>query len=78
MKRTMGNLNMTVVAVLIIALLSAFFFYTLWPMIRNNFAQSTSCDRAICEATPNGDGSVDCVVYYDDGTSANITCAWKG
>lgn len=78
MKQAMGDLNMTVIVVVIIALLSFFFFTIIWPMIQNNFARNTRCDEAICESKSNGDGSVDCYYYDNNGTQQPITCAWKG
>lgn len=78
MKQTMGELNMTVGVVIIIALLSVFFFTILWPTMQNNFSQNTRCDEAICSSQPNGDGSVDCYYYDNNGNEQDITCAWKG
>ncbi len=78
MKQAMGDLNMTVIVVVIIALLSFFFFTIIWPMIQNNFARNTRCDEAICSNESNGDGSVDCYYYDNNGRQQSITCAWKG
>ena len=87
MKQAMGDLNMTVIVVVIIALLSFVFFTILWPMIQNNFAIETRCDEAIC-LCPSKDSNGNCIVpengevtctYTDDnGQSHDITCAWKG
>lgn len=87
MKEATGELNLTVVVVLIIAVLSFFFFSVIWPMIQSNFARNTKCDEAICEC-PGRDGDGNCIIpsdglvdcYYRDknGTAQNITCTWKG
>lgn len=85
MKQAMGEANMTIVVVLIIAVLSAFFFSFLWPNIRAGFKHNTRCDDAICvcpseyvvdgKCTYKG-ATVEC--YFKDDTSKKITCAWKG
>lgn len=79
MKEATGELNMTVVVVIIVAALVAFFYIIIWPMIKNNMASTTKCSDAICEKTPNADGTVNC--YYQDKNdhkSENFTCVWKG
>lgn len=79
MKEAMGELNMTVIVVVIIAGLSLFFFSFLWPRIRGDFTSKTKCDAAICPADERfGDGLVKC--YYRDktGQKHDITCTWKG
>ena len=87
MKEATGELNLTVIVVIIVALLSLFFFSFIWPSIQNNFAKNTRCDEAICPCperdssgkcvVPEG-GSVDCYYYDNQGTKQDITCAWKG
>lgn len=87
MKEAIGDLNMTVVVVIIVAGLSLFFFTMVWPKIQGNFAAKTRCDAAICTC-PKRDGAGKCVVpedglvtcKYRDKTGAehDITCVWKG
>ena len=73
MKEATSELNMTLVVVISIAGLVAFFYMTLWPMIQDNFDRNTKCNVAICEKVMNSDGSVDC--KYKGKT---FKCAWKG
>ena len=78
MKEATGELQNTVIVVLSIGVLIAFFYYTLWPLIRNNFESKTSCDRAICEQCndPNGCKTVKC---HAKGDKNNIfECIYKG
>jgi len=49
MKEATGELNMTVFVIIVVAILAAFFFTIIWPMIRNNMARTTKCSDAICE-----------------------------
>ena len=75
MKEATGQLNSTVVVVLAIAVLSAFFYFTLWPALKTNMEQTTNCSKAWCEGKPNSDGlTVQC--YYGKDKKP-ITCVWK-
>ena len=85
MKQAMGEHNMTVVVVLIVAALSAFFFSFLWPLIRSNFKQDSRCDDAIC--TCPREYIVDGKCTYNEPTiecsfkgdpDRKILCPWKG
>ena len=76
MKEATGELNSTLVVVIAVGLLSAFFYYTLWPILKNNMDQNSKCSEAWCEKTPNPDGyTVQC--HYK-GSTDPITCTWKG
>lgn len=80
MKEAMGELNMAVIVVLVVAGLSLFFFSFLWPRMRGGFTADVKCDSAICPApgeTPQ-DGLVKCYYKDDRGQSHDITCTWKG
>lgn len=80
MKEATSDLNLTVVVVIIVAMLSLFFFSVIWPKIHGNFSDNTKCSEAICPkpwTTPQ-DGLAEC--YYRDskGVAHDITCTWKG
>lgn len=87
MKEASGELNLTVIVVIIVAMLSLFFFSFVWPSIQNNFDRNTKCDEAICPC-PGRDNDGNCIIpesgqvtctYRDkNGTEHDITCAWKG
>ncbi len=80
MKEATGELNATVIVVIIVAMLVAFFYFTIWPSLRNNMNENISCSKAICEPGEPGATSVSCVVYDDDGVTPldRITCPNKG
>ena len=48
MKEATGELNMTVVTVVAIAAIAAFFYAFIWPGIKNTITQSTYCASANC------------------------------
>lgn len=48
MKEATGELNMTVITVVAIAAVAAFFYAFVWPMVKNNITSSTRCANAIC------------------------------
>ncbi len=49
MKEATGELNMTVVTVVAIAAVAAFFYAFVWPMIKSNIESSTKCANASCD-----------------------------
>ena len=79
MKEATGELNMTVVVLTLVGLLSAFFFYTVWPMIKNNFESNTNCAKAICEACADGTNTCKTKVCHMKDDEANtFECVNKG
>ncbi len=80
MKEATGELNATVIVVIIVAMLVAFFYFTIWPVIRNNMNATTQCSKAICPAeNKSNDGrTVECYIYENGQKSNLFTCAWKG
>lgn len=61
MKEASGELNMTVVTVLAIAAIGAFFYIFVWPALQGNITKGTKCANATC-----GDcaGKVQTCMYY--------------
>lgn len=81
MKKATGDLASTLVVALSVAILIAFFFYTIWPIMKNNFDSQTKCEKAICETEDaNKDGLVDCLLCEDSNCTKNtiIECKFKG
>ena len=84
MKETTGELNLTLIAVIAIAILVAFFYYAIWPILNANFEANSKCSQAVCE-NPCGPGhnvcsealgqSVLCKIKDSD---IEIYCPWKG
>ena len=67
MKEATGELNMTVVTVVAIAAVGAFFYAFVWPAIKNTIQRNTYCSSAVnCVCT-----GADCACqYYDDNSRA--------
>lgn len=83
MKEATGELNMSVVVISSIAILSAFFYTVLWPMINENQNQQVNCSKAICLVKdPNKDvdknGYVKCKYKDKKNQEHDIICKYKG
>ena len=72
MKEATGELNMTVVTVVAIAAIAAFFYAFVWPSIKNSINSSTKCSSAICPATCTS-GVCQCT-YYEGSSSEKVNC----
>ena len=68
MKEATGELNMTVITVVAIAAVGAFFYAFVWPSIKNSISNSTKCADAIC---PSNCTTGKCVCTATDGSSVN-------
>lgn len=80
MKEASGELNLTVVVVMAVAALMAFFYTLIWPTIKNNMTANTKCQAAVCKKCedPNGCTMVDCTYTDKQGNKTNMQCVWKG
>ncbi len=80
MKEATGDLNVTVIVVISVGVLSAFFFTVLWPMLNNNFKSNARCSDAICVCDDPREcresGSVEC--YLKDDKNETFLCDYKG
>lgn len=70
MKEATGELNMTVITVVAIAAVAAFFYAFVWPNIKGSIQASTYCSMANCNAD-----FTQCTVEANDATG---TEAWSG
>lgn len=82
MKEATGELNMTVVIVIAVAALAAFFYTVIWPAIGNNYRSNANCNDAICKCE-NGNNDCDmakCYIVDDNGEKVgnDFQCPWKG
>lgn len=75
MKEATGELNMTVIVIVAIAAVAAFFYAVVWPAIKTNIEQTQKCASAVCSNCKDGT----CKCYYTDaaGNGASITCPDK-
>ena len=76
MKEATGELNMTVITVVAIAAIAAFFYALVWPAIKANVINSQKCASAICNCTSN-EKYCECQYVGEDGKEQNVTCAMK-
>lgn len=77
MKEATGELNNTVVVVISVSILLAFFYFTLWPIIKNNFNAKSKCEQAICGKCNNTScQTVEC--YLKDNPNQKFECVYKG
>ena len=80
MKEATGELNMTVVIVLAVAALAAFFYVIIWPLISNNFVSNSKCSEATCQCKNESDclkNGADCWMPGKK-SGTHFTCPWKG
>ena len=77
MKQAIGELNATVVVVIAIGVLIAFFYNTIWPIVKGNFEKNSQCSKAICETNDDdGDGYVTC--HSKNNKDSEFICVYKG
>lgn len=81
MKEATSEASSSVIVIAAVAAFAAFFFSTLWPMIRANFDSNSKCSDAVCgydcngkKIDANGNGSITCC--YDK--TQEMTCPYKG
>lgn len=82
MKEATGELNMTVVTVVAIAAVAAFFYAFVWPSIKSNITSATKCANATCDSTScttSGSKTVcsSCTDASSDGTSTDTGSTFK-
>lgn len=80
MKEATGELNMTVVTVVAIAAVAAFFYAFVWPNVKGSIQSSTYCSMATCDqssCTEKGSKTVcsKCTVDPDEQTGQE---GWTG
>ena len=80
MKESTGELNMTVVTIVAIAALLAFFYLVIWPNLQTGMALSSACSAANGQNyTTNGNGwSVSCsagTCNYTKAGSNNVSAS---
>ncbi len=77
MKEATGELNMTVITVVAIAAVGAFFYVFVWPAIQGSIEQNTRCAAAQA-CTTNADGTSMTCSYDEDGDGTfevtNLQC----
>ncbi len=76
MKEATSELSSTLVVVVMVGALAAFFFTSVWPAISGSLKTSANCSKAVCyKNTLDINGNVKCRM---PGSSEEITCPYKG
>ncbi len=73
MKEATGELNMTVITVVAIAAVAAFFYAFVWPAIKNNINNSTKCAQATCPSSCTAGSTCECE-YLDGDKVEKVKC----
>ncbi len=73
MKEATGELNMTVITVVAIAAIAAFFYAVIWPAIKTNLLNTTKCNSAVCSCDA-GAKTCKCTYLDEEGNEEEITC----
>ena len=77
MKEATGELNMTVITVVAIAAVGAFFYAFIWPRVKSNISKSTECANAVCsDCSVQGNSRVCSGCKSSDGEDIG-TCTYK-
>jgi len=76
MKEATGELNMTVITVVAIAAVGAFFYAVIWPGIQKSIKRNTHCANAVCEKNCTGK-TCKCTYIDDDNNAVDIDCPNK-
>lgn len=75
MKEATGELNMTVITVVAIAAVAAFFYAFVWPVIKNNLENTTKCNSAVCDYDTCGNAATcQCTYLKEDNSTESVTC----
>ena len=76
MKEATGELNMTVITVVAIAAVAAFFYAFVWPAIQTNLKLTTACNAAGSGDYTDTDNGITCKdgECTVDGSSAKKVC----
>ena len=73
MREAIGDLNMTVVIVLIVAVLVAFFSMVIRPIIVDGIKSEANCSDAICTDCDRNNMTCKCKYKGNE-----VTCPYKG
>ena len=77
MKEATGELNMTVVTVVAVAAVAAFFYAFVWPGIQESINRNTHCANAVCPVGCTA-ATCNCTYIKDDGSSTStVMCPNK-
>ena len=80
MKEASGETNMTLVIVIAVASLAAFFYFVIWPAVSDNFNHNPKCSEATCKCDNENEclkNGADCWMPGKK-SGTHFKCPWKG
>ena len=78
MKEAVGELNSSIIVVIVVGLLIALFYGLVWPIIRNGLKDNSRCADAVCDVgIKSGEVGVECYSPHDE-TKEYFYCPYKG
>lgn len=79
MREATGELNMTVVVVVAVAGLMAFFSMVAWPIVKGGIERDANCSDAVCVPSDTCSGkTAENICCHMPGESERFTCPYKG
>ena len=78
MKEAVGELNGTIIVVIVVGLLIALFYGLVWPIIKDGLKDNARCADAVCDVgIRSGELGVECYSPHSDKTDT-FYCPYKG
>ncbi len=74
MKEATGELNVTVITVVAIAAVAAFFYAFIWPSIQNSLMSATACSNAAPGLTQGQSGQAGYISCGEIGNNGQYSC----
>lgn len=78
MKEAMGELNSSIIVVIVVGLLIALFYGMVWPIIKDGLKDNSRCADAVCDVgIKSGEVGVECYSPHDEKKEYFI-CPYRG
>ena len=78
MKEATSELNVTVIVVISVGILMAFFFTVFWPMLDNNFERESNCKKATCDCKYALQNDNKCTCWVGENKDNTFLCPFGG
>ncbi|MBQ8659297.1 MAG: hypothetical protein IJ475_00455 [Bacilli bacterium] len=78
MKQAIGELNGSIIVILAVGALSAFFFSFAWPVLKGGMENRARCSDAICDNGFNANKRAYCYSPSDPTKSDVFECPYRG
>ena len=79
MKEATGEISGSLIVVLAVALLSALFFTFIWPLVKDNLTNVSTCANAVCDWGYNTNWMAYCINPADTSAHPEVfECPYRG